>query len=257
MVKTWDDYYSEAVPRLVEVIHSGAAVECLRLGPGALRAFLAHVDRPHLKGSVSSEDAVSAARREAGERLANGLRLVPGDREGVEVVVVDLGKESQARKPMLRLWLPALHTVSQNRTKGRGWIVTYKARQAEAGALAAALPGGDEGSQFARRVLAGIAMGVPVKTIKTWKKTALSAECLVMSTGKPRLTYTRVTCSTLDTENFCGSTKGMTDCLRYAFPWWLPDDRPEDVEILHKQERCATRDEEGTWVELRLDGNDE
>jgi hypothetical protein len=161
--------------------------------------------------------------------------------------------ETQARKPMLRLWLPALHTVSQNRTKGRGWIVSYKARQAEAGAMAMALTGNDAGTRFARRVLVGIAAAVAVKVIKTWQAPVLGAPLSVPgSLGKPRLTYTRVTCAPLDLENFCGSTKGMTDCLRYAFPWWLPDDRPEDVEILHKQERCATRDEEGTWVELRV-----
>lgn len=68
--------------------------------------------------------------------------------------------------------------------------------------------------------------------------------------------YVRVTCAPLDSENFTGSTKGLTDCLRTAFPEWIPDDSPEYVIIEHVQRRCATHDEEGTLVEL-FEGTDE
>lgn len=149
----------------------------------------------------------------------------------------------------MRLWLPGLHTVSQNRTKGRGWIVSYKARKVEALALHEALPPGSVWPGLpmlreGRRVLALIAAGKDVRQI------VLPA--FTRAAGAPKLviTYTRVTTKPLDAENWCGSTKGMTDCLKYAFPGLLPDDAPEFVEILHKQERCRTRDEEGTWVEM-------
>lgn len=72
--------------------------------------------------------------------------------------------------------------------------------------------------------------------------------------GRVLLAFTRVTCQPLDVENFCGSTKALTDCLRLAFPAWLPDDAPEFVEIRHAQVKCAKRCEEGTWVELRAGG---
>jgi hypothetical protein len=106
---------------------------------------------------------------------------------------------------------------------------------------------------LARRILLFVSQGGTKAAVRQLRAQAPARTV----TGLTRLTYTRVTCQPLDTENHVGSTKGLTDCLVSAFPGWLPDDRPEDVEILHKQERCATRDEEGTWVDLRLDGKDE
>ena len=62
--------------------------------------------------------------------------------------------------------------------------------------------------------------------------------------------FVRVTCAPLDPDNFCGSTKAVTDCLREAFPAWIPDDSPEYVVLEHEQRRCGSRAEEGTLVEI-------
>lgn len=153
----------------------------------------------------------------------------------------------------LRLWLPSLHTKSQNQTRGAHWAKSYKARRGEAGALAAAIRAvaarkvaGVWWMQLeeAVRVLALISAGVDVRKIR--KPSFTCPE------DAPRLviTYTRVSTKPLDAENWTGSTKGMTDCLRYALPGLMKDDAPEFVEIRHLQVRCAKRCEEGTWVEL-------
>lgn len=161
--------------------------------------------------------------------------------------------------PSLRLWLPAVHTLSQNRTKGRHWAQAYRARKGEAKALLKALEEGwwrrpEHTRDFfdqvkeAKRVLALIATGQDVRRIRkpAFTRPAGSARLVIV--------YTRVTVSPLDAENWCGSTKGLTDCLKYALPGLLPDDAPEFVEIVHRQEKCVKRCEEGTWVEL---GDDE
>lgn len=163
--------------------------------------------------------------------------------------------DTAQRVPTLRLWLPSLHTVSQNRTKGRHWAGSYRARKGEAAALWQALttvavdawPGTAMLTE-ARRVLALIAAGQDVRKIR---KPAF--ECAAGS-GKLLIVYTRVSTRPLDAENWSGSTKGMTDCLRYALPGLLPDDAPEFVEIRHLQERVSRRCEEGTWIELSRGG---
>lgn len=153
--------------------------------------------------------------------------------------------------PSLRLWLPAVHTLSQNRTKGRHWAQVYRARKGEAAALFDALSTvhdtawpGAEMLHEARRVLALIATGKDVREIRkpAFTRPAGSARLVIV--------YTRVTVSPLDAENWCSSTKGLTDCLKYALPGLLPDDAPEFVEIVHRQQKCAKRCEEGTWVEM-------
>lgn len=153
----------------------------------------------------------------------------------------------------LRLWLPAVHTLSQNRTKGRHWSQSYRARKGEAAALLDALsmvpdeawPGAAMLAE-ACRVLGLLALGQDARKIRK--------PSFTRPAGSPRLViaYTRVTTRPLDAENWCGSTKGMTDCLKYALPGLLPDDAPEFVEIVHRQVKCAKRCEEGMWVELRL-----
>jgi hypothetical protein len=148
----------------------------------------------------------------------------------------------------LKLWLPGLHTTSLNRTKGRGWIVSYKQRQIEACAMAKAI---DDlhlnGPQvaYAKRVLVALAAGVAVQVIRAREKPPNST-----LSGKARLHYIRCTTRCLDIENFAGSTKGMTDCLRYAVPWLLPDDDRGSVDLTHSQERVDHEDEQGTWVIL-------
>lgn len=158
-----------------------------------------------------------------------------------------------SQSPGLRLWLPAVHTLSQNRTKGRHWSQSYRARKGEAAALLDALsqvpdaawPGAVMLGE-ACRVLGLLALGQDARKIRK--------PLFTRPADSPRLVlyYTRVTTRPLDAENWCGSTKGMTDCLKYALPGLLPDDAPEFVEIVHKQVKCAKRCEEGTWVELRL-----
>lgn len=209
--------------------------------------------RPELVELWKEGMKADMAAMEARGRVADAIEKTLIDRGDLmvgEPTMIHFHPPAAAKS--LRLWLPGLHTVSQNRTKGRGWIVSYKARKVEALALHEALPTGSVWPGLpmlreGRRVLALIAAGKDVRQI------VLPA--FTRAAGSPKLviTYTRVTTKPLDAENWCGSTKGMTDCLKYAFPGLLPDDAPEYVEILHKQERCRTRDEEGTWIELRLD----
>ena len=185
-----------------------------------------------------------------GGAVDGGLRLLRGQRP------VDNGS--------LRLWLPGYHTPSLNVTKGGHWKQYHGLKQKAARALLEPLTVVDGGlplltvaaRQKALLVLDAIAkggrLGARGKLIRLGakqeaekqKRSAREAE----NRGRTTLTFTRVTCQPLDAENFCGSTKALTDCLRLAFPAWLPDDAPEFVEILHTQERCRTRDEEGTWV---------
>lgn len=166
-----------------------------------------------------------------------------------------LGEAESLRLPTLRLWLPGYHTPSLNVTSGRHWSVYRRHKLAAAGEVLKALPA-VPAYALARRILLLLSQGGKKAAVRKMRETAKTAQGTVRTT-MTRLTYTRVTCQPLDTENHVGSTKGLTDCLVSALPAWLPDDAPEFVEILHKQERCASLDEEGTWVELRLGGNDE
>ncbi|MBN8422483.1 MAG: hypothetical protein J0L73_26445, partial [Verrucomicrobia bacterium] len=94
----------------------------------------------------------------------------------------------------------------------------------------------------AKRVLSRLIMGHPVeKPGRRRPKPETPA----------RLRFERVTLALLDEENFKGSTKGLTDCLRYAFPTLLIDDAKGYVEIEHVQTRCGSKCEQGTWLELR------
>ena len=178
----------------------------------------------------------------------------------------------------LRLWLPGYHTPSGNGTIGKHWSKVYKLKKAAAGHLLAALgeteremglaekrergekKGGVDSDfsclssfsaaadlvAFAKRILMKIAMGVRLET-KRGKKA-----------GKPVvpawLRIERVCVSVCDEDNFKGGTKGLVDCLRYAFPAVLIDDAPGYVVMEHVQTKCGKRCEEGTWV--CLEGGD-
>lgn len=148
---------------------------------------------------------------------------------------------------VLRLWLPGYHTPSLNVTSGRHWSVYRKHKLAAAVEVLKAVPAVPDYA-LARRILLLLSQGGKKAAVRKLRAQAPARTV----TEVTRLTYTRVTCQPLDTENHVGSTKGLTDCLVSALPAWLPDDAPEFVEILHKQERCGSLDEEGTWVELRL-----
>lgn len=163
------------------------------------------------------------------------------------------GEETRTGKSVLRLWLPGYHTPSLNVTAGKHWSVYRRHKQKAARAVLIALAASSPVFALARRILLLLSQGGTKAEVQKLRAHGLPSEV----TGLARLTYTRVTCRPLDDENHEGSTKGLTDCLVSAFPGWLPDDSPEHVEILHKQEKCGHRHEEGTWVELRLDGNDE
>ena len=169
-------------------------------------------------------------------------------------------------KTGLRLWLPGYHTPSLNVTKGGHWKQYHGLKQAAARALMRALLDAGfsmlDGGQQALLVLDAIAQGGKLGKRGELIRLAAKQEAERMKIQTRRLgdeervrtllAFTRVTCQPLDVENFCGSTKALTDCLRLAFPAWLPDDAPEFVEIRHAQVKCGRRCEEGTWVELRL-----
>lgn len=162
------------------------------------------------------------------------------------------GREAVIEKSVLRLWLPGYHTPSLNVTTGAHWSVYRRHKLAAALEVLKALPD-VPAYGLARRILLTLSQGGTKAAVRKLRAQATNRA----ESGVTRLTYTRVSCQPLDTENHVGSTKGMTDCLVSALPDWLPDDRPEDVEILHKQERCGTRDEEGTWVVLACVENDQ
>lgn len=156
---------------------------------------------------------------------------------------------ANAGSASLRLWLEGYHTPSLNRTKGRHWGKSRKWNQGAAEAVYRALQGQMAGVQGvpqavvaeAKRVLSRLVMGQPVeKPGRRRPKPETPA----------RLRFERVTVSLLDEENFVGSTKGLTDCLRYAFPTLLIDDAQGYVEIEHVQTRCGSKCEQGTWLTL-------
>lgn len=166
-----------------------------------------------------------------------------------DLETAETGRLGEAESPRLRLWLPGYHTPSLNVTSGRHWSVYRKHKLAAAVEVLKAVPA-VPAYALARRILLLLSQGGKKAAVRK-----LRAQQRRLEDQPPyltRLTYTRVTCQPLDTENHVGSTKGLTDCLVSALPAWLPDDAPEFVEILHKQERCGSLDEEGTWVELRL-----
>jgi hypothetical protein len=165
----------------------------------------------------------------------------------------------------LRLWLPGYHTPSLNVTKGGHWKQYYGLKQEAAKVLLGVLKETPGIPARALLVVDGIAQGGQGKSrggnralVRAFGgKVEASDRGRVgerergrARTEKTVLRYTRVTCQPLDTENLCGSTKALTDCLVKAFPQWLPDDAPEFVEILHAQVRCGSKCEQGTWVEL-------
>lgn len=97
-------------------------------------------------------------------------------------------------------------------------------------------------------VAGGISHAQPERDARRALEQILRAEAA--GSGRVVIRYERVTTAPLDAENFAGSTKALTDCLRSAFPDLIADDSPEFVEIIHIQRRCARKDEEGTWVEV-------
>jgi hypothetical protein len=173
------------------------------------------------------------------------------------------GRAGVPAVPSLRLWLPGYHTPSLNVTKGGHWGQYHGLKQQAAKALLDVLKERSDVPVKVLMVVDAIAQGGKLgkrgELIRAAAKQEAERTRKAAKTDADRsvrapvvLSFTRVTCQPLDVENHCGSTKALTDCLRLAFPAWLPDDAPEFVEIVHKQTKCAKRCEEGTWVELRL-----
>lgn len=147
----------------------------------------------------------------------------------------------------LRLWLPGYHTPSGNGTVGKHWSNVYQLRKGTVGALYDAMrtiPHAERTAchKVAYQVLTKMLMGVRLETRRGKKpeKPAVPA----------RLRIERVTVSLCDEDNFKGGTKGLVDCLRYAFPTVLLDDAPGYVVMEHVQTKCGSKCEQGTWVEL-------
>lgn len=69
------------------------------------------------------------------------------------------------------------------------------------------------------------------------------------SKTRTTLVITRCSCSLLDADNFAGGCKPLIDQLRYAK--LIEDDDPETVEILFRQTKVKTKNEERTEVEIR------
>jgi hypothetical protein len=166
----------------------------------------------------------------------------------------------------LRLWLPGYHTPSLNVTKGGHWKQYLGLKQAAARALLESLKERRDIPTKVLLVVDAIAQGgklgkrgelVRLAAKQEAERSKQAAKGTAQGTVRTTLLYTRVTCQPLDVENFCGSTKALTDCLRLAFPTWLPDDAPEFVEIRHVQVKVGRKCEEGTWVELACGENDE
>jgi hypothetical protein len=172
-----------------------------------------------------------------------------------------------ANAEKLRLWLPGYHTPSLNVTKGGHWKQYHGLKQKAARALLRAMTNVECGMTNVQKTKAMMVVDAIAQGGKLGKRGELirlaakqeaersKAEASSRRTSRrtrTSLAFTRVTCQPLDVENFCGSTKALTDCLRLAFPAWLPDDAPEFVEIRHAQVKCGRRCEEGTWIELRL-----
>ena len=68
--------------------------------------------------------------------------------------------------------------------------------------------------------------------------------------GRVVVCFTRVTTRPLDPDNHGGSVKAVLDCLREAFPDFVRDDSPEDIDLELRQVRCSRKDEQGTFVEV-------
>lgn len=167
----------------------------------------------------------------------------------------DVTPPSKRSSPALHLWLEGYHTPSLNVTTGRHWKTYYGLKQKAAAALLDALPGNGVAANFRPAlILDSIAKGGRAGSVgKAFKAKAMEqvkAAKAAWTGGRIILRYVRVTTQPLDAENFCGSTKAITDCLRLAFPDLLPDDAPEWVHMEHLQQRCATEVEEGTWVTI-------
>jgi hypothetical protein len=169
----------------------------------------------------------------------------------------DAGREAA---PLLRLWLGGYHTPSLNKTKGGHWSQYHGLKKEAAGRLLEALqiwwhsdePRAGRMSmdtvRFAMQTLGRIALGAKVPLS--------NSPSLQVSKSPLLLSYTRVTTQPLDADNFAGSTKAITDLLVTAFPSLLPDDSAQHVIIEHRQERCGSRVEGGTWVVVERIRND-
>ena len=190
-----------------------------------------------------------------GRGLKNGWPSVEKENGNHATEMNDVTPPEQRSSPALRLWLEGYHTPSLNVTTGCHWKTYYGLKQKAAAALLDALPGQGLAANFRPALILdsikkGGRAGAMGKAIKAKAVQQMKSAKAAWKGGRVVLQYVRVTTQPLDAENFCGSTKAITDCLRMAFPELLPDDAPEWVQVVHLQQRCSTEVEEGTWVTI-------
>lgn len=179
-------------------------------------------------------------------------------RGGPQISRIGADAETSTSSVLLRLWLAGYHTPSLNVTTGAHWTRYFRLKQGAAGALLEALP---RTSEMARAlvVLSGMTGKARQRGTRVLGLSAAAGGPASLPSGAGEgtrapitLRYVRVTTRPLDFENLAGSTKALTDCLKEAFPGWLPDDAPEFVCIEHAQERVRKKCEEGTWVVMTV-----
>lgn len=91
----------------------------------------------------------------------------------------------------------------------------------------------------------------PVTQSVVRKPAALKNAGQERSPGRPRLrvTITSYRCRLLDADNLC--PKFLIDALRYKGK--IPDDSPDHIILELRQEKIATKTQEGTLVEIWQD----
>jgi len=84
--------------------------------------------------------------------------------------------------------------------------------------------------------------------VKVPKAKEAIKDCIAKCNPQYHLTITRYSTRTLDVDNFAGGCKPLIDQIRYAK--LIPDDNPESVEIIFKQVKVKTLNEQRTEVEI-------
>ena len=100
-----------------------------------------------------------------------------------------------------------------------------------------------------RKLLNTLFKHAPKRTLdKVLKTKETGTDCIVKCNPKYHLTITRYSTRTLDVDNLAGGCKPLIDQIRYAK--LIPDDNPESVEIIFKQAKVKTLEEQRTEVQI-------
>ena len=104
-------------------------------------------------------------------------------------------------------------------------------------------------SHKSQRLLDTLVKHAPKRTLdKVLKTKETGTDCIVKCNPKYHLTITRYSTRTLDVDNLAGGCKPLIDQIRYAK--LIPDDNPESVEIIFKQAKVKTLEEQRTEVQI-------